>query len=219
MLGYIYFYEMKRPAATETAEQKQKVFAVEADKIEELEVKAASGERTVLKKAGDAWRIVEPIQAKADEAEVTGIVTNLASLEIQRVVDENAADLAQFGLAPPRVEVGFKKAGQAEASRLLLGDKTATGGDLYAKLPADKRVFLVSSFLESTFNKGTFDLRDKTVLSFDRAKVDAARDRHEGPAAGVREDGRPVGADQPARGPRRPAAGRGRRRPPADAGR
>jgi hypothetical protein len=34
-------------------------------------------------------------------------------------------------------------------------------------------VFLVSSFLESTFNKGTFDLRDKTILSFDRAKVDA----------------------------------------------
>ena len=164
---------MKRPAATETAEQKQKVFAVETATIEELEVKAASGERTVLKKTGDAWRIVEPIQAKADEGEATGIVTNLASLDIQRVVDEKATDLAQFGLAPPRVEVGFKKAGQAEASRLLLGDTNATGGELYAKLPGSPRVFLVSSFLQSTFNKGTFDLRDKTILSFDPAKVDA----------------------------------------------
>ena len=173
LVGYIYFYEMKRPAATETAEQKQKVFAVETDKIEELEVKAASGERTVLKKAGDAWRIVESIQAKADEGEATGIVTNLASLEIQRVVDEKAADLAQFGLATPRIEVGFKKAGQAEATRLQLGDKNATGGEIYAKLPGSPRVFLVSSFLESTFNKGTFDLRDKTILSFDRAKVDS----------------------------------------------
>jgi Domain of unknown function (DUF4340) len=172
LVGYIYFYEMKRPAATETAEQKQKVFAVETATIEELEVKAASGERTVLKKAGDAWRIVEPLEAKADEGEATGIVTNLASLDIQRVVDEKATDLAQYGLAPPRVEVGFKKAGQAEASRLLLGDTNATGGELYAKLPGSPRVFLVSSFLQSTFNKGTFDLRDKTILSFDPANVD-----------------------------------------------
>jgi Domain of unknown function (DUF4340) len=173
LVGYIYFYEMKRPAPGETAEQKQKVFGVEANAIAEIDVKAASGDRTVLKKAGDAWRIVEPIDAKADEGEATGIVTNLASLEIQRVVEEKAADLAQFGLAAPRIEVGFKKAGQAAASRLLLGDKNATGGELYAKLPDSPRVFLISAFLESTFDKGTFDLRDKTILSFDRAKVDS----------------------------------------------
>jgi hypothetical protein len=171
LLGYIYFYEMKRTPA-DKVEQKQKVFTVDADKIDEVEVKAASGDRTVLKKTGDAWRITEPLAVKADEGEATGIVTNLASLEIQRVVDEKAADLAQFGLATPHIEVGFRKAGQAEPSRLLLGDKNATGGELYAKLPGSPRVFLVSSFLESTFNKSTFDLRDKTILAFDRAKVD-----------------------------------------------
>ena len=173
LVGYIYFYELKRPAPGDTAEQKAKVFSVEANAIGEIDVKSASGERTVLKKANDAWRLAEPIAVKADDGEVTGIVTNLASLEIQRVVEENATDLAQFGLAAPRIEVGFKTAGQAAASRLLLGDTNATGGEIYAKLPASARVFLVSSFLESTFNKGTFDLRDKTVLAFDRAAVDA----------------------------------------------
>jgi hypothetical protein len=34
-------------------------------------------------------------------------------------------------------------------------------------------VFLISSYLDSTFNKSTFDLRDKTVLKFDREKVDS----------------------------------------------
>jgi len=172
LVGYIYFYEMKRPA-TETADQKPKVFTVESATIEQVDVKSASGDRTVLKKSGDAWRIVEPLDAKADETEVSGIVSNLASLETQRVVDENAKDLAQFGLASPRIEVGFKAAGQADASRLLLGDTNATGGEIYAKLPGSARVFLVSSYLESTFNKGTFDLRDKTILSFDRSKVDS----------------------------------------------
>lgn len=173
LVGYIYFYEMKRPSPGETAEQKQKVFTVEADTIEEVNVKAASGERTVLRKRGGAWRIVDPTDVKADESEATAIVTNLASLEIQRVVDENATDLAQFGLAAPRIEVGFKQAGKGMASRLLIGDANATGGEIYATVPGSARVFLVSSFLESIFGKGTFDLRDKTVLAFDRAAVDA----------------------------------------------
>jgi hypothetical protein len=43
---------------------------------------------------------------------------------------------------------------------------------VYAKVPDSKRVFLVSSFLDSTFNRSTFDLRDKAVLKIDREKVD-----------------------------------------------
>ena len=172
LLGYIYFYEMKRPAPN-TEPPKQKVFAVQADTIEELEVKSAAGERTVLRKTGTAWAIAEPLQTGADETEATGIVTNLASMEIQRVIDEAPADLGQFGLASPKVEVAFRSAGQKDQQRLLLGDKTATGGELYAKRPAEKRVFLVSAFLDTTFNRSTFDLRDKTVLKFERDKVDA----------------------------------------------
>ena len=34
-------------------------------------------------------------------------------------------------------------------------------------------MFIIQSFLESTFNRTTFDLRDKTVLKVDAAKVDA----------------------------------------------
>jgi hypothetical protein len=43
---------------------------------------------------------------------------------------------------------------------------------MYARLPGTPRVFLVSSFLEATFNKTPFDLRDKTVLKIDREKVE-----------------------------------------------
>ncbi len=171
LLGYIYFYEMKKPPAGEEA-PKQKVFSVESDKIEEIQVKAASGDRTVLKKRTGTWDVVEPIQASADEGEVSGILTNLASLELQRVVDENPADLAQYGLAAPRVDLAFRKTGEATLVHLFLGDKTATGGDMYAKLPGEKRVFLVSGFLDTTFNRSTFDLRDKSILKFPRDKVD-----------------------------------------------
>ena len=61
---------------------------------------------------------------------------------------------------------------QKDFQRLLVGEKTPTGGDLYAKRPNEKRVFLISSFLDTIFNKTPFDLRDKAVLKFDRDKAD-----------------------------------------------
>ena len=33
-------------------------------------------------------------------------------------------------------------------------------------------MFLIAAFQETTFNKSTFDLRDKTLLKFERDKVD-----------------------------------------------
>ncbi|MEI6668327.1 MAG: DUF4340 domain-containing protein [Acidobacteriota bacterium] len=173
LLGYVYFVGEKKPVGKDAGDPKQKVFAVEADKIEELRVKGAKGEPTVLKKVGGAWTMVEPAQTRADETEVTSIATNLASLENQRVVDDNPTDIAQYGLATPRVDVAFRKVGDKDVTRLLVGEKTPTGADMYAKLPSEKRVFLISSFLDGTFNRSSFDLRDKKVLVFDREKASA----------------------------------------------
>lgn len=170
LLGYVYFYESKRPA-TPPVEEKPKAFSVQADKIEELTVKGASGETTRLKKESGGWQVVEPTAMAAAESEVTGITQGLAGLEVQRVVDENPSDLSQFGLAQPKVDVGFRAGGQAGLTHLLIGDKTPTGGELYAKTPDQKKVFLIASYLDSTFNRTPFDLRDKRIIKFDRDKV------------------------------------------------
>ncbi len=171
--AYIYFYLSKQPEKSESGPPKQKVFAsVTADKIDELKIKSSSGDVTTLKKTGDAWQITDPIQAKADSAEVSSITSNLSTVESQRVVEENPAGLKDFGLDPPRVDVAFKASGDKDYRHLLVGDKTATSVDMYAKTGTDKRVILIPAFTDGTFNRSTFDLRDKTVLKFDRDKVD-----------------------------------------------
>ena len=88
--AYVYFVESKRPA--DAGETRDKVFSgVEADKIEEIAIKSESGDRTTLKKSGSDWQIVQPVAAKPDPAEVSGLTSNLSSLEVQRVIDENPA--------------------------------------------------------------------------------------------------------------------------------
>ena len=169
LVGYIYYLD-RQPADTSGA--KEKPFAsVKADDIEDVQITAGQ-DTTHLKKSGAAWSIVEPVQADADAGEISGITSSLASLEVSRVVDEKPADLKGFGLEPPAVDVRFKAKGQDAEHRVLLGDKTPTGGDLYAKLPESPRVFLVPSYLQASFNKTTFALRDKKVLKVDRQKAD-----------------------------------------------
>jgi len=171
--AYIYFVTWKTPEGGDTGKKTDKVFAgVQADKIEEIRISSASGEATTVKKDNATWQVVTPVAAKADETEVSGITSALATTDIVRVIDENPTSLNDYGLSNPRIEVDFKVAGDKDYRKLLIGEKSPTGSDLFAQRNDEKRVFLIPAFQESTFNKDTFALRDKVVLKFDRDKVD-----------------------------------------------
>jgi len=171
LLGYIYFIDSKREPPGSTT--KEKLFGtVKPEDLEEMQVKSAEGEMTRLQKVDDKWQIVEPVKAAADEGEASSLANSLSGLEIDRVVDENAADLKPYGLEQPRLELGFKAKGDKEFRRVLVGDKTPTNSGLYARSEGQKKVFLIASYLDSTFNKNTFNLRDRRILVFDQNAVD-----------------------------------------------
>ena len=168
-LGWYAYRDSTKPA--DSGESKRdKVFTVEADKIEEVSLKSESGERTRLQKSGSEWKIVAPAGAPPDSNEISSVTSGIASLEMDSVVDENPPDLKEYGLAQPRIEVTFKADGKEQT--LLIGQKTPPGTDLYAKRAGETRVFLIPGHLESTFNKTTFDLREKSVVKVDRDKLD-----------------------------------------------
>src|SRR5947208_2898021 len=170
--AYIYFVTWKTPEG-DTGKKTDKVFAgLQADKVEELRVTSAAGDATTLKKENGTWQLTQPVAAKADESEVSGITSALATADMVRVIDENPSNLNDYGLSNPRIEIEFKTAGDKDYKKLFVGEKSPTGADLFARKNDEKKVFLIPAFQESTFNKSTFDLRDKVVLKFDRDKVD-----------------------------------------------
>jgi hypothetical protein len=174
--AYIYFVDSKQPAGTlgpagVMTDAKTKVFTVDADKIEEIRI-TAEKETTLLKKVNGSWQIVEPVQGEADQTEASGLASSIAGVEQNRVVEENAADLSTYGLADPRFKVSFKAA-DGVTGEIYIGERTATQNDLYAVKASDKRVFLVPSFQETSFNKKPFDLRDKRVLIVKRDDIES----------------------------------------------
>jgi len=174
--AYIYFVTSKVPegGATSDDAKKEKVFAaLQADKIDEVKVSTASGDATTLKKDGTAWKITQPSELPASESDVSQLTSALSQADVVRVIDENPSNLNDYGLSNPRVEVDFKAAGDKDYRKLLIGEKTPTGGDFFAKRNDEKKVFLIAASQDTALNKTTFDLRDKTLLKFERDKVDA----------------------------------------------
>ncbi len=170
--AYIYFVTWKQDGNTAASDEKKVFQSVESDDIQELTIKAESGDRTTVRKEGESWRLVAPIQTGASVSDVIAAASALANLDVVRVIDEAPADLAQYGLATPRVEVEYKAGDDKSAGKLILGAKTPTGGNVYAMKNDEKRVFLVAEFQNASLNKSTFDLRDKSVMTVDRDKVE-----------------------------------------------
>ena len=163
-----------------------------------MTIKSESGDRTTVKKEGDRWQIVSPIQAAAAESDVIAAASALANLDVVRVVDEAPTDLAQYGLASPRVEVEYKASGEKPSGKLLLGGKTPTGSNFYAMKGDEKRVFLVAEHQNASLNKSTFDLRDKSVMKIERDKVDGVEVNATGkPAFGFAKKGEEWRISQP----------------------
>jgi hypothetical protein len=186
--AYIYFTRNK--PIDDGSPKPEKVFtALQSDKIDALMIKSEKGDTTTLTKSGAGWQITEPAPAKADDGEVSGITSSLASVDVTRAIDDNVSNLKDYGLAEPRVDVAFKSAGDADYRHLLIGDKSPTGADLFAMRSGEKKVFLIPAMQEQTFNKGSFDLRDKTLIKFDRDKVDGIDVSADGKTVALAKEG------------------------------
>jgi hypothetical protein len=169
LFAYIYLVDAKKPDSSEPA--KQKVLALERDRVRELTLARQHAEPIRLVKQGEVWRLAAPLDAPADSSEVDSLLTSLSNLEQSEVVTESPARLADFGLDPPKTTVGALLEGGSEPLTLLLGDKAPDGSNLYAKLPAQPRVIAVPAHIESSFDKKPFDLRDRDLLHVKRDAV------------------------------------------------
>jgi hypothetical protein len=165
--GYLYFYESKQEPKPDKV--KEKVFTLDKAKVKEVDLASLEGAHLV--KEGVAWRLTAPLPAPADGNAVDGVLTTLAGLEVEEVVGENVTDLAQYGLAQPRVQVTAVVEGGGSPLTLQLGDKTPDGANVYAKTGASARVFTVAGHATGAFEQKPFALRDRDVLHVKRDDV------------------------------------------------
>src|SRR3990172_11815280 len=68
LFSYVYFYEIKGEKKREEAEEKaKKLFQFEEKDIAQIDLKNSEGELS-LQKDKDGWRLLKPVEAKADKS-------------------------------------------------------------------------------------------------------------------------------------------------------
>jgi hypothetical protein len=169
--AYIYFVESKRD--TEAKPDKEKALAFAREKVKEIHLQRAGGDAVRVVREGQAWRVTEPLVAEADTGEVEGVLGTLEGLSVDEVI-EAGAPLAEFGLEPPARVLRLQAEG-ATPVELHVGGRTPDGASVYARRPAEARVFTLPSYVEGSLDKKAFDLRDRRVLKVQRDAVRGLR--------------------------------------------
>jgi hypothetical protein len=169
------YWSNRHPASENTAKASvdtpPKILTLKQEDISKIEIKKKGAEALDLAK-GDAgkWQITAPKPLGADQEAVSSLLSSVSSLNSDRLVEDKAADLNQYGLAQPSLELDITTK-DSKPQKLLLGDETPAGSAVFAKLDGDPRVFTIASYNKSSLDKSANDLRDKRLLTLDFDKL------------------------------------------------
>jgi len=170
-LGGFFYYDTYwlEPAREKKDSVKGRLWEVEPKDVESLTVKR-KGETVRIRRTDTGWELLEPVKTRADRGTVDGIVTTLVTARVDREVAATPGKLDEFGLAPPETEVTLEVKGRAPLA-LLVGAKSPTGAWLFAKESDKPAVVALSEVVARDLAKPVTELRDRTVLAFDRKGV------------------------------------------------
>jgi hypothetical protein len=175
LLAVVLIFESKGKKEEAVKEKEQKLVEVASADVERIELKKEDGTISFRKDAKGAWLITAPLEAKADGAEVEGLLSGFSSLRIERVVEKEAKDLKAYEI--PRQEVALWVKGKDAPVRVLIGMENPLDKSLFAKREDDPRLVLLSSTLKATLDKKVFDFREKDIFRFETAEAKSVRVR------------------------------------------
>ena len=172
LFAWVYFYEIKGEKKREEAvEKEKKIFQFEEKDIAQITVKNADGE-FVLQKDKDTWKLTQPLATKADKSSADSLASDIAQAKTDRALDEPNPNFKNFGLEPAVVKLTVKL-GSGQTHALELGDKDFSSSSVFARIPGQNKILVLSSSLHSSATKKLFDFRDKNVLEFQRDQLRA----------------------------------------------
>lgn len=174
-LSGLIYWSNKHQAAEDAKPAKDtppKLVTIPDSDVKRIEVQKKGAEPITIEKnaGGTQWTMQTPKQWPVDRDAAASMSSAFTGLTWDRLVEDKAGDLAQYGLADPQLKV--TATGKNNKSQtLLLGDDTPAGGGVFAKLENDPRVFTIQSGTKSNFDKTPQDLRDKRLLTFAQEKL------------------------------------------------
>ncbi|MDW3229901.1 MAG: DUF4340 domain-containing protein [Acidobacteriota bacterium] len=170
LLVGVILIEHRSERAQEKREREAKLTDYQASEVEKISLKSESGEKiTIERDQTGHWKIIEPLEAEADEYEINSLVENFASLSFEKVVEEEVSDPALYEI--PKKDITFWLKGHSQPITIQIGMENPIDNTLYAKRADQSQVVLLPGHLKYSLDKTLFDFRKKDIMTFDTTSV------------------------------------------------
>ena len=179
LYAYIRFYETGQ-VPQEGDEKQIAIYSIKKDEIRKVEIIYPQREVVCEKQKGH-WVLKAPEKMRVNETEIDALLDALVDFKVLREIGTQK-DLSAFGLKEPSFKVRVTLA-DGKTYTLLVGTETPTSGKTYVMLENNTKIYTVDTPRVSAFRKEANDLRDKSIASFDREKVNEINVEKEGSIA------------------------------------
>jgi len=172
LLSTFLFLRGKKPEKKEIQEKISETYAIKRDEIKKIRL-SFKDENTkpflIAKDAENRWRLVDPIEAAANQDEVEVLLDDLLNKRIKQTL-EDETDLSKFGLDEPTVQIELWTSSETPDKTFLIGNP-AVGYSVYAKEKSSDSVITIESSALTDLSKPYTDFRDDTVIGFSLGDV------------------------------------------------
>jgi hypothetical protein len=153
---------------------------IPAASVDRIELRS-KGKRFVFSRQDTLWMIEEPLKARGDKVTLENILDNFCQLKYDRLVEENARDLKNFGLDDPDIELKLSSK-DGPAQTIQLGMKNSLDDSSYSKLATSLKVVSIAAYKRNDLEKDLFAFRDKKFFAIDTMAVTAMNFDYDGMA-------------------------------------
>ncbi len=123
-------------------------------KMRRVEIAKRGEPRVVVEQDRARWNLVEPTPGRASMAKTLELLYAVRNSEIKAFVNEQASDLAPYGLANPLLQISVLQEGQTMPHILTIGDKDRAQRAYFARTNRVKKIIDVEEELVNTLLLG-----------------------------------------------------------------
>jgi hypothetical protein len=187
LLGGVFYFQKKQQtqeAASYTPEGRQaelpkiEIGDEESKKIDKITITQPPGDAgkakdVTLVKQGETWRVKEPIEAEANQTNVTSLLGNLKTLKVVEQISSNPEQYAKYGVTDDKALHAVFWQGDKPVVDLHFGQSGSRGQ--MTRIAGQDGVYATKGYSSYLYARDTKDWRDRTVFKFEDTKVNSVQ--------------------------------------------
>jgi hypothetical protein len=162
--AYLFFSTRGGGGETDDKAREQLVLDVPVGEVTQIGISAANGDKLLMEKRGEEWRILQPVQAKADSWQAEQLATAIVGMKHEGHVDRENADAAKTVTDKPAYHLELTTKDN-KTRKIAVGQKTVVGNTTFVQVDGKGRVYVVSGEIHERLGKPASEYRQTQLVS------------------------------------------------------